>query len=129
MCDCYGHKCSVEGCEEYAPIHISDFIWSRDQYTGWCSKHLAGAPDEAVVFTLLADEDDGSDFPKGWRFALLGPAVGADATLNVMVDVGMMSKKALFHEIAAIRKLYPDNAREIYGDLADMVPADIEPIA
>lgn len=41
MCDCYGHKCDAEGCENVIPMHLGDYMTSRAEIKVYCDEHVS----------------------------------------------------------------------------------------
>ena len=78
MCDCYGHRCAAEECEEMIPVHIGDFAYPRWRFTVWCAGHLREADPAAVLFTVTRPShgDTAEGYGRGWQCAILGPEVG-----------------------------------------------------
>lgn len=55
MCDCYAHKCAFDGCDEWIPMHLEDFITPRSEIAVCCGKHI---PKDKCGGTLWKYNDD-----------------------------------------------------------------------
>lgn len=66
MCDCYEHKCDNPNCDTFMPIHIGDFITSRDNIRVYCTRHIP-KDFKGYVWKYSRREDD---IPKGFKVGI-----------------------------------------------------------
>ena len=50
MCDCYNAKC--EECDVEIPMHLGDFLTSRDEIKVFCRKHIPRNNKDVVIHDI-----------------------------------------------------------------------------